>query len=77
MNPCASSPWVKSLTLQSQLGEQMGAYLSRGHAAAAGRWNTKSSTGLLRSHPESPYRSNLIAARPDLGRTRVTLFKRG
>ena len=26
------------------------------------------------SHPESPYRSNLIAARPGLGKTRVTLF---
>jgi N-hydroxyarylamine O-acetyltransferase len=26
------------------------------------------------SHPESPYRSNLIAARPGAGKTRVTLF---
>jgi N-hydroxyarylamine O-acetyltransferase len=26
------------------------------------------------SHPESPYRSNLIAARPGPGKTRVTLF---
>ncbi len=26
------------------------------------------------SHPESPYRSNLIAARPGPGRTRITLF---
>jgi len=26
------------------------------------------------SHPDSPYRSNLIAARPGAGRTRITLF---
>src|ERR1043165_63201 len=26
------------------------------------------------SHPESPYRANLIAARPGAGRTRITLF---
>jgi N-hydroxyarylamine O-acetyltransferase len=26
------------------------------------------------SHPDSPYRSNLIAARPGSGRTRITLF---
>ena len=26
------------------------------------------------SHPDSPYRSNLIAARPGPGRTRLTLF---
>ncbi|MBR1151854.1 arylamine N-acetyltransferase [Bradyrhizobium sp. JYMT SZCCT0428] len=26
------------------------------------------------SHPDSPYRSNLIAARPGLNRTRITLF---
>jgi N-hydroxyarylamine O-acetyltransferase len=26
------------------------------------------------SHPDSPYRSNLIAARPGPGKTRVTLF---
>jgi N-hydroxyarylamine O-acetyltransferase len=29
---------------------------------------------LTASHPDSPYRSNLIAARPGPGRTRITLF---
>jgi N-hydroxyarylamine O-acetyltransferase len=63
----------EELTLQSRLGDRWAhiyrvVFLPRVDAEyEICNWFTA-------SHPDSPYRSNLIAARPGPGKTRVTLF---
>jgi N-hydroxyarylamine O-acetyltransferase len=61
------------LTLQSRLGEQW-EHIYRVVLLPRVDAEYEICNWFTASHPDSPYRSNLIAARPGHGRTRITLF---
>jgi N-hydroxyarylamine O-acetyltransferase len=61
------------LTLQSQLGDRW-EHIYRVVALPRVDAEYEIANWFTASHPDSPYRSNLIAARPGPDRTRITLF---
>jgi N-hydroxyarylamine O-acetyltransferase len=61
------------LTLQSRLGDRW-AHIYRVVLLPRVDAEYEICNWYTASHPESPYRSNLIAARPGPGKTRITLF---
>jgi N-hydroxyarylamine O-acetyltransferase len=63
----------EELTLQSRLGDQW-AHIYRVVLLPRVDAEYEICNWFTASHPESPYRSNLIATRPGPNRTRITLF---
>jgi len=63
----------EELTLQSRLGDQW-AHIYRVVLLPRMDAEYEICNWFTASHPDSPYRSNLIAARPGPNRTRITLF---